>query len=281
MNPLTGHETEGELTPTESPKNVMVIGGGVAGLEAAQIAARRGHHVSLYEQSDRLGGQFHIASVAPYKAEFFDIIHYLETMVERSGVDVHLNTPVTAEMVQAHAPDVVILATGGAPLIINFPGLDQANWVPAHDLLDGRAEVKTETAFVIGGGLVGLETADYLASKGKRVTVVEMMDAIGGDMDPLARMMLVTRLQEQAVMVYTGTKVLRLTENTVVTDKRGTTVTFPVETVVMAVGVRANRSLQEALQEMPLELHVIGDAKRPRKALEAIQEGFTVGRTIA
>jgi len=280
VNPLTGHESEIQITPTDQPKRVMIVGGGVGGLETAWIAAQRGHHVSLYEQSGRLGGQFHIASVPPYKDEFFDMIRFLEVMIHRAGVKVHLNTHVTAEMVQEVAPDVAVLATGGLPLIIRFPGLDEANWILAHDLLDGHAEVSTNAAFVIGGGLVGLETADYLSSQGKRVTVVEMLDQIGSDMDPLAKMMITRRLQDQAAMVYTGTKVLRLTENAVVAQKGEQEIVFPVETVVMAVGVRANRELVEALTDVPFEVHVIGDAVRPRKALEAIQEGFQVGLTI-
>jgi len=225
VNPLTGHEGEIQITPTAHPKRVMVIGGGVAGLEAAWVAAQRGHHVTLYEKSDRLGGQFHIASVPPHKEEFFDLIHYLEVMVRRAGVEVHLNTPVTPEMVQEASPDAVVVATGGVPLIIRFPGLDEANWVPAHDLLDGRAEVTTDSALVIGGGLVGLETADFLATRRKRV-VVEMLDEIGGDMDPLARAVLTRRLQERAVMVYTGTKVERVTRDTVVARRNEQEVVF-------------------------------------------------------
>jgi len=280
VNPLTGREGEIEITPTDHPRRVVVGGGGVAGLEAALVAAQRGHRVALYEQGDRLGGQFHIASVPPHKEEFCDLIRYLEVMVRRAGVEVHLNTPVTPEMVREMAPDVAVVATGGLPLIINFPGLEEANWVVAHDLLDGRAEVTTDSAFVIGGGLVGLETADFLAAQGKRVTVVEMLDAVGGDMDPLARAVLTQRLQSQAVMVYTGTKVVRVERDRVVAQRGDREVVFPVETIVMAVGARANRELADALQDAPFEVRVVGDAVRPRKALEAIQEGLQVGLEV-
>ena len=280
VNPLTGHEGEVRISPTDRPKQVLVVGGGVAGLEAAWVAAQRGHHVTLYEKSDRLGGQFHIASVPPHKEEFFDLIRFLETMVRRAGVEIHLNTLVTPEMVREMAPDVAVIATGGVPLIIHFLGLEEANWVSAHDLLDGRAEVTTNSALVIGGGLVGLETADFLAARGKRVTVVEMLDTIGGDMDPLARAVLTKRLQERAVMVYTGTKVVRVEKDRVIARRGDREVVFPVETIVMAVGARANREPADALQDAPFEVHVIGDAVRPRKALEAIQEGFKVGLEV-
>ncbi len=282
VNPLTGREAEVEITPADEPKDVMVVGGGVAGLETAFIAAQRGHNVSLYEASDRLGGQFHIASVAPHKEEFFDLIRYLEEMVKREGVAVKMNTKVTKEMVEETAPDAVVLATGGLPLVINFPGLEEANWISAHELLEGEADVITDSAFVIGGGLVGLETADLLASQGKQVVVVEMMGELAPGMDKLAKGMLIDRLQKEAVMVHPHTAVKRLTADTVIAESDGEEVVFPAETVVMAVGVRSNRELVDELvsNDAPFETYVIGDAAEPRKALEAIQEGFEVGLKI-
>jgi len=280
FNPLTGREAEVKIALAEKPRHVMVVGGGPAGLEAAMMAAQRGHHVTLYEQGNRLGGQFNLAAMAPHKEEFLDVIRYQTLMTSRAIVNIHLNTKVIPEMITANQPDAVILATGGIPLTIPFPGLESAPWILASDLLDNEAQVKTPSALVIGGGLVGLETADFLAAKGVQVTLVEMLHEVGGDMDLLAKAMLSARLREHHVSIHTSTKILRLTKTTAVAEKEGQEITFPIETIVIAVGVRSNGTLPNALAGSDLEIYVIGDAVEPRKALEAIQEGFDVGNRV-
>jgi 2,4-dienoyl-CoA reductase-like NADH-dependent reductase (Old Yellow Enzyme family)/thioredoxin reductase len=280
FNPLTGRESEIQLTKAETSRRVMVVGGGPAGLESAHTAAQRGHQVSLYEKEDRLGGQFHLAARAPFKEEFLDVIRVLSLMVERAGVEVHLSTRVTSQMVTNTDPEVVIIATGGIPLTIPFPGLNETRWLMASDLLEGALAVETPSALVIGGGLVGLEVADLLACQGKRITVVEMLPEVGSDMDLLARSMLLRRLQKQNVIIHTSTKVTRLERDTVFARQNDREIQLPIETVVIAVGVRPNRELVESLELNGIEMHVIGDAAQPRKALEAIWEGFEVGLRI-
>jgi 2,4-dienoyl-CoA reductase-like NADH-dependent reductase (Old Yellow Enzyme family)/thioredoxin reductase len=280
FNPFTGREAELKIVPAEQPRHVMIVGGGLAGLESAIIAAQRGHHVTLYEQENQLGGQFNLAAMAPHKEEFLDVIRYQALMAQRAGVDIQLNTQVTPEMVTANQPEAIVLATGGIPLTVPFPGLESAPWILATDLLSGEARVITPTAMVIGGGLVGLETADFLAYLGIKVTLVEMLDEVGGDMDLLAKSMLSARLRKGQVSIHTGTKIRRLTRTTAVAEKEGQEITFPIETIVIAVGVQANLTLPNALAGSDLEIHVIGDAVAPRKALEAIREGFDVGNRI-
>ena len=280
FNPLTGRETEIHLTKAEKFRRLMVIGGGLAGLESAYIAAIRGHQVTLYEQEDRLGGQFHLAAQAPYKEEFLDVIKYLSLMVARAGVDVKLGTRVTPQMVTNLHPQVIVIATGGIPLTISFPGLDETRWLLASDLIDGTGQVETPSALVIGGGLVGLEVADLLTNQDRKITVVEMLSEVGGDMDLLARAMLLGRLQKKKVTIHTGTRITRLTRETAFARQNDSEIKFPIETVILAVGVRANRELVDALEGSGLEMYVIGDAVQPRKALEAIWEGFEVGLKV-
>ena len=240
------------------------------------VAAKRGHRVSLYEQEDRLGGQFHSAAIPPHKEDFLDIIRHLELMARRSGVEIRLNAKVTTEMVTASRPDVVILATGGIPLTVPFPGLDETDWLLASDLLEGAAAVRSPSALVIGGGLVGLETADFLSAKGKKVTLVEMLPDTGADMDQLAKAMITKRLEKNLVTIHTNSRVVRLIRNAAIVQRGEDLIRLPVETVVVAVGVRANRELPDALANSRLEVHVVGDAVEPRKALDAIYEGFEI-----
>jgi 2,4-dienoyl-CoA reductase-like NADH-dependent reductase (Old Yellow Enzyme family)/thioredoxin reductase len=277
FNPLTGRESEVEITQASNPRRVLVVGGGPGGLEAARVAAERGHHVTLYERENQLGGQLHLASLPPHKEGFADVVRHMELMARRAGADIRAATYVTPELVNSMKPDAVVLATGGIPLLVDFPGLDRAAWTLSTDVLDGSVKVGSESALVIGGGLVGLETADFLASQGKRITLVEMLEEVGCHMDPLAKTMITKRLNQYGAELHTNTKVVGLTEDRVFALKEGQQVALPCETVVLAVGVKANRELPEALASSDLEVYVIGDALEPRRALEAVREGFDVG----
>jgi 2,4-dienoyl-CoA reductase-like NADH-dependent reductase (Old Yellow Enzyme family)/thioredoxin reductase len=280
FNPLTGREAEVMLTPAAKQRNVMVVGGGPAGLEAAAVAAERGHRLVLYEKESRLGGQLNLAARPPDKQGFFDIIRYLELMARRAGVEIRLNAEMTPKMVAAARPDAVVVATGAIPLTVPFPGLDGTRWLLASELLNGSQDVETPAALVIGGGLVGLETADFLAAQGKQVTLVEMLNEVGVDMDPLARTMILKRLVQRGVVILTGTTVIRLTGTAVIAQQDGQEIGLPFGTVVMAVGMRPDRSLADALADGDWEVHVIGDAAEPRRALQAIREGFDLGRKL-
>ena len=289
FNPLSGREWEIQITPTEHPKRVMVVGGGPGGMEAATIAAQRGHRVTLYERSDRLGGQFHLAAQVPYKEEFADIIRYQRVQMERAGVDVRMNTTVTPEMVAAENPDAVVLATGARPIVPPFPGLEKTRWMTAYDLLDGRTEVTTSTAFIVGAGTVGLETAEYLARRGVKSIVVKRRPEVGGKLDVLARALLLKRLKKLGVEVRTGVEVVRFEADadgrTVVVarpyphEEGAAEMRFPAETVIIALGLRPECELVEAL-EGRTGVYPIGDCVEPREALNAVREGFEVGRTL-
>lgn len=277
FNPMVGREAEIEIEPAVAPRRVTVVGGGPAGLEAATIAAQRGHRVVLYEQENQVGGQFLLAAQAPHKEEFRDVLDSMDLVARRAGVEFRLDSPVSAEFLKETRPDVTILATGGIPLTLPFPGLEESNWMLAADVLAGEAAVTTETALVIGGGLVGLETADFLSARGVQVTVLEMLEEVGRDMDILAKNVLLKRLKNHAVTLLPGVQVQRLSADAVYAQQGDQETRLPVESVVIAVGVRANRALTEALTDSDLETHTVGDAVTPRTIRDAIWEGFQIG----
>ena len=280
FNPLTGREADVEITSVVEPRRVMVVGGGPAGLEAARIAAKRGHRVLLFEKEDHLGGQLRLAARVPHKEEFLDVIRQQEREARKAGADIRLGRKVTKEEVEAEDPDAVVLATGGIPLPAAFPGLEDIRWALASDVLDGLVEVATPSVLLVGGGLVGLEAADFLSARGIRVVLVEMLEEVGTDLDPLPRTMLLKRLEKQGVGIHTGTRILRVGPGEAVVKKEGERARLPCETLILAVGVEPNRQLAEDLADSGMKLHVVGDARDPRGAGEAIWEGFQAGNAL-
>ncbi len=276
FNPLTGRESEIQLTPASGPRRVVVVGGGPAGLEAARVAAERGHRVTLFEERDHLGGQLFLAGRIPHKEGFQDALQHLELMATRAGVDIHRGSRITAEELLAQRPDAVVLATGGIPLSVAFPGLTDTRWVLATEVLEGAVQVETPSALLIGGGLVGLEAAEYLAARGRKVTLVEMQEDVGSGLDMLPRAMLLKRLEAGQVEIHTRTRLTRLTHDVAVAEADGREIRIPVETVVLAVGVRPNREILDDLEGSGLEVHAVGDVLQPRGAGEAIREGLEV-----
>ena len=204
---------------------------------------------------------------------------YLEYQIRKLGVKVVLGEEVTPLLVDEIKPNVLFIATGSVPTIPEILGVQRDQVVTAHDLLAGRASVK-ERVVVIGGGMVGAETAEFLAEEGKRVTILEMLRRIGMDMVPMAIQMLYQRLKKLGVAMITNARVQEITEHGVVYEKDGEKRTVETDSVVLAAGSKPNITLIKALEGKVAKIYAIGDAKETGNVLEAIHEASKMAREI-
>jgi NADPH-dependent 2,4-dienoyl-CoA reductase/sulfur reductase-like enzyme len=289
VNPAVGREKEMPIVPAEEPKRVMVVGGGPAGLEAARVAALRQHDVTLYEKAEKLGGQVNLASVPPFKQEISQIIKYLSRQVQKAGVKVELGTEVTPELVAELKPDVVVIATGASPLRPkSIPGIDKETVVTAWEILGGHPAGIARSIVIIGGGLVGCETADFMALPADNlavtpteVTIVEMLDSVAMDSVAETRHLLLERLRDKRVRVLVKAEVKEILDDGVVFVRDGQEESIRgVEFVVLAMGSSPLDDLSAKIADKVSEIHVIGDAQEPRRVLEATAEAAEVGRKI-
>ena len=280
VNPAVGREAEYEIKPANGSKKVLIIGGGPAGMEAARVSAMRGHEVVLYEKDQSLGGQLRAASVAPTKRDIGDLITYLETQLRKLGVRVELNKEAAPLLVEEAKPDVVVVATGASRVIPEIPGGDGENVVMAEDVLLGKVSVGRRI-IVIGGGMVGCETADFLGDKGNELIIVEMLEELASGMSNLKKRLLLDRLNEKRVTLLVSTRVLEVTESgVVVTTHDGERKTLEADTVVLATETKAKSELFWALEGQFSELYLVGDGVEPRRIAEAMDEGFRIGCLI-
>ncbi len=278
LNPTLGHESEYLPVHAGEAKKVMVIGAGPGGLQAAISAAEAGHRVKVYEKGRWAGGQFRLGAVPAGKGEITSFITWQLHQLENLGVPVILETEVTKELVDLEKPDVVIAATGAVPVIPRIPGADGPNVVTSHDVLSGAANTGARIV-VIGGGCVGAETANHLASNLKNVTLVEMMDDIATDELVVPRWGLLADLEKNKVRICTKTTVTEIKDGSVVLSG-AVNEEVPADTVVLSVGSRPETRLADELKERGYDVRVIGDAAKVGLAGAAITQGYLLGREL-
>lgn len=278
LNPTIGIEYKTEPVKTDTPRKVMVIGAGPAGLQAAITAAECGHQVTVYEKGRWAGGQFRLGAVPAGKGEITSFIAWQMHELEKLEVPVHFQKEVTKELVDAQKPDVIVAATGAEPVIPGIPGVDKAHVVTAHDVLSGKANTGARIV-VIGGGCVGAETANHLASNLKQVTLVEMLPDIAQDEVVVPKWGLLEDLKKNNVRICTGTTVTEIRDDAVVLSGQ-TEETVPADTVVLSVGSRSVTGLADTLKEAGYDVRVIGDAAKVGLAGAAITQGYELGRSL-
>jgi len=276
VNPATGRERAYVLERVEKPKRVLVIGGGIAGMEAARVAAIKGCQVTLYEKGEKLGGHLIAASVPDFKQDVKRLLDWYNTQLTKLGVEVKLNTEVTPELIKREKPDRVIVATGSTSVIPDVPGIDNPIVVTCIDLLLGKKEAG-EKVVVIGGGLVGCEVALWLANQGKKVTVVEALPEMAEGIYEANRVMLLDMLKDKNVELLTNTRLKEIIDEGVkVIDTDFREETLLCDTVALAMGLEPCAKLFESLRGDITEVYLVGDAKEPRKIMHALWDGYHI-----
>ncbi|OPX38396.1 MAG: hypothetical protein B1H12_02570 [Desulfobacteraceae bacterium 4484_190.2] len=278
-NPVMGRERAWALHPASQRKRLLVIGGGPGGIQAAIAAAQRGHEVALCERNKELGGNLRLAAMIPGREEFSEYLDYLFGEINRLGVEVSLNREVNPEYLQETNPDAVILATGAPFQRMKIPGTDPERIFTAADIFTGKSDLSDHTV-VLGANQIGLETALLLSNQGKDVTVVEEGDHFAPDMGPIGRFDLLNSLKKWKVEVFKQARLISADNSKaeIMVSEREHHIKGDFS--IVSVEQVSNNRLSKEIESTGIPCHVIGDALRPRKALEAIEEGYGAAMKI-
>jgi 2-enoate reductase len=281
VNPECGDETRLKLCRTEHLKKVMVVGGGVAGMEAARVCAQRGHEVLLYEKSEKLGGILNIAGSSDFKKDLSVLLNFkCDQLKGLKGLRIFTSTEVTEETFRAERPDVIFLASGSSPICrASIPGLEDTPLVMPDDIYRGLLPTG-KTVVIIGGGAVGCEAALHIAQEGRQVSIVEMLPQLAGDLFMANRDMLLKELARLEVRIFGGTRVTGLAPGRVQIDNEQGKTILETETIVLAIGRRADNALAQTAREAADEVYLIGDCVAPRKIKDAIWEAYKTARVV-
>ena len=279
VNPSVGRELTFPITTAKKKKKVLILGGGPAGLEAARIAALRGHRVQIFEKEKELGGQLRIASTPPAKEDFKKWREFLIREMKRLGVKV-THGKIDKKTVEKLSPDFIVVAVGGRPKDLEGPAFKDEKVVSAWEVLSAEKQAGKKVV-IIGGGQVGLETADFLLEEGREITILEMLKRVGQDMSPRARKMVLERLAQNGVEILTDAQAVAVKEDCLVYDRAGVVNQVRgLDSFIVAVGTASQEAGIRGLKNLGIPLRSIGDGLAPRKAFDAVQEGFLAGMEI-
>lgn len=280
VNPACGREADYALLPALEKKSVMIVGGGIAGMEAARVASLRGHVVTLYEKSDRLGGVVIPGGVPDFKEDDHALLKWYERELRELKVPLVFNTEVSEEMILRTSPDVLIVATGSRPKRLKIG--DAPNVYTAEDVLNG-VKPAGESAIIIGAGLVGCETALWLYDQGKKVTIVELADRILALAGPLCHAnhdMLQDLLEFKKIDVMTSSCVSAPAEGGFMVKRGAEEVFVPADSAILAIGYVPERSLYEKVRNKVPEAYTFGDSREVSNIMYAIWDAYEVARSI-
>jgi 2,4-dienoyl-CoA reductase-like NADH-dependent reductase (Old Yellow Enzyme family)/thioredoxin reductase len=279
VNPTLGRERDSEIKPSRSPKKVVVVGGGPGGMEAARVAALRGHDVVLFDEGEKLGGQLILAAKPPFKDTLETLRQYLARQIDKLPIDLRLHQKFTQDVVRELKPDVVIVASGIRPFIPQIPGIESKKVIQASEVLMG-AETG-ERVSVIGGELVGCETALLLLDRGKKVTIMRRGPELATKVHRFIREPMLSRLKYKGVTILTGVKYQEIIDaSVVISTATGEKKVIESDTVVLAAGSMPNNELAVALKGKVDRVVSIGDCVEPRSIMEALEEGYRAGLNV-
>ncbi|MGD0855763.1 MAG: FAD-dependent oxidoreductase [Dehalococcoidia bacterium] len=276
VNPTVGRERESGIARANNPKKILVIGSGPAGMQAAIVAAQKGHDVTLCDENKELGGQLIAASIPPNKNRLIGpLTNYFKTQIGKLPIKTQLGKKVTVKAIIEAKPDVVVLATGMISMVPEIPGIDKPNVVQAMDVLMGKKDVGQKVV-IIGGELVGCETADFLSEKGKEVVVVRRGPRMAMKMHISPRRVLIDRLVEKGVLRIPDVQYNEINDKgLIITTKAGERRLIEADNIVLAAGAKPNNALLDTIKKKTNAIILVaGDCLEPRSIREAIYEGF-------